>query len=69
MPESFGKRQRRDVKAKKIEARDQRRVARAARKRDREAGLIEPGPPLATPEDLLEADERSNEAGPVGSSS
>lgn len=46
MPESFGKKQRRDVKAKKAAARDERRIARAKRKSDREAGLIEPGPPI-----------------------
>ncbi len=46
MPESFGKRQRRDVKNKKAVAREERRVARAQRKNDREAGLIEPGSPI-----------------------
>ena len=46
MPDSFGKRQRREVKAKKAVAREERRVARAQRREDREAGLIEPGTPI-----------------------
>ena len=50
MPDSLGKRQRRDANAKKAAAREERRLARAARRRDREAGLIEPGPPLGEPE-------------------
>ena len=50
MPESFGKRQRRDANAKKAAARETRRVARAQRRKDREAGLIEPGPPIGPPE-------------------
>lgn len=50
MPESFGKRQRRDANAKKAAAREARRVARAQRRKDREAGLIEPGPPIGPPE-------------------
>jgi hypothetical protein len=41
MPDSFGKRQRRDVKAKKQLAREERRVARTQRREDRAAGLIE----------------------------
>jgi len=47
MPDSMGKRQRRDVKARKQAAIEQRRVARQQRKEDRAAGLIEAGPPLA----------------------
>jgi len=50
MPDSFGKRQRRDVNARKAVAREERRLARAARRRDREAGLIEPGPPIGPAE-------------------
>lgn len=50
MPDSPGKRKRRDVNAKKAAAREERRVARAARKRDREAGLIEAGPPIGPAE-------------------
>ena len=52
MPETFGKRQRKDVKAKKAAAAEERRLARVQRRRDREAGLIEPGPPVATPEEI-----------------
>jgi hypothetical protein len=50
MPDSMGKRQRRDANAKKAAAREERRVARAARRRDREAGLIESGPPIGPAE-------------------
>ena len=46
MPETFGKRQRQNVKQRKAAAREERRVARAQRKSDREAGLIEAGPPI-----------------------
>jgi hypothetical protein len=47
MPDSMGKRQRRDVKARKAAAIEQRRLARNQRKEDRAAGLIEAGPPLS----------------------
>ena len=50
MADSIGKRQRRDINAKKAVAREERRVARAERKRDREAGLIEAGPPIGPAE-------------------
>lgn len=40
MPDSFGKRQRREVKAKKQAAREQRREASSRRREDRAAGLI-----------------------------
>jgi hypothetical protein len=46
MPETFGKRQRENVKQRKAAAREERRVARAQRKSDREAGLIEAGSPI-----------------------
>lgn len=46
MPDSYGKRQRRDANAKKAVAREERRVARAQRRKDRDAGLIEPGTPI-----------------------
>jgi hypothetical protein len=46
MPDSVGKRQRRDAKAKKAVAREDRRLARAKRQADRDAGLIEPGTPI-----------------------
>ena len=47
MPDSMGKRQRRDVKARKTVAIEQRRLARNQRREDRGAGLIEAGPPLS----------------------
>lgn len=50
MPDSVGKRKRRDVTARKAAAREERRIARAARRKDREAGLIEAGPPIGPPE-------------------
>jgi hypothetical protein len=64
MPESFGKRKRRDVTAKKAAAREERRVARAARRRDREAGLIEAGTPIGPAEqsEWLPASNASAEA-------
>ena len=46
MPDSFGKRQRESGKAKKAAAREERRLARAQRNADREAGLIEAGTPI-----------------------
>jgi hypothetical protein len=55
MPETFGKRQRKDVKARKAAAAEERRLARAQRRKDREAGLIEPGTPIATPEEIEES--------------
>lgn len=50
MPDSVGKRKRRDITAKKLAAREERRVARASRRKDREAGLIESGPPIGPAE-------------------
>ena len=50
MPDSFGKRQRRDAKAKKATAREERRLARNQRRADRAAGVLEPGPPVGPPE-------------------
>ncbi len=46
MPDSAGKRQRRDVKAKKAVEREKRRVARNKRREDRATGLppLTPGP-------------------------
>jgi hypothetical protein len=52
MPDSFGKRARRDVKAKKAAAREERRVARNRRREDRAAGIIEAGPPIAENDDV-----------------
>ena len=40
MPDSFGKRKRREVKAKKAAAIEDRRAARKERREAREAGLI-----------------------------
>jgi len=63
MPDSMGKRKRRDVTARKHAAREERRVARAARRKDREAGLIEPGPPIGPAEQsewLPSAEELAN---------
>jgi hypothetical protein len=50
MPDSYGKRARRDANAKKAVAREERRVARAQRRSDREAGLIEKGVPIGPAE-------------------
>ena len=50
MPDSYGKRQRRDVNQKKAAAREERRMARSQRRKDREAGLIEKGTPLGPAE-------------------
>jgi hypothetical protein len=52
MPDSYGKRMRRDANQKKAAAREQRRIARAQRKRDREAGLIERGTPIGPAEQI-----------------
>jgi hypothetical protein len=49
MPETFGKRQRREVSAKKAAAREERRLGRAKRKQDRADGVLEAGPPLGEP--------------------
>jgi hypothetical protein len=71
MPETFGKRQRQNVKARKAAAREERRVARAQRKSDREAGLIEAGPPIQANEPLdddfamPEADESEEDGAPA----
>ena len=50
MPDSYGKRARRDANAKKLAARQARRDERAQRNRDREAGLIEKGVPIGPAE-------------------
>ena len=55
MPETFGKRQRKDVKSRKAAAAEERRLARAQRRKDREAGLFDPGPPVATQEEIDES--------------
>ncbi len=61
MPDSMGKRQRRDVKARKAAAIEERRLARARRREDRANGLIEPGSPIVEPEPDLVVDIRSDE--------
>lgn len=50
MPESYGKRQRQTAKASKAAAREERRLARAQRNADRQAGLIESGTPIEASE-------------------
>ena len=50
VPDSYGKRARRDANAKKLAARQARREERAQRNRDREAGLIEKGVPIGPAE-------------------
>lgn len=57
MPESYGKRQRNTARAKKVAAREERRLERKQRNADRAAGLIEAGTPIAPnePEDFPEA--------------
>ncbi|HEY7659586.1 MAG TPA: hypothetical protein VIC58_03210 [Actinomycetota bacterium] len=64
MPDSVGKRKRRDVTARKAAAREERRLARTARKRDREAGLIEAGPPIGPAEqsEFLPSHDEAEEA-------
>jgi hypothetical protein len=57
VPESYGKRQRNTARAKKVAAREERRLERKQRDADRAAGLIEAGTPIAPnePEDFPEA--------------
>ena len=60
VPDSYGKRARRDANAKKQAAREARRAERAQRNRDREAGLIDKGVPIGPAEQsefLPDADE------------
>jgi hypothetical protein len=54
MPESYGKRQRNQVKAKKATAKEERRLARNQRRADREAGVLEPGPGEGPPNDSVD---------------
>lgn len=51
MPETYGKRQRSVVKAKKVAAREERRLQREQRRADRAAGVIESGAPIAANEE------------------
>ena len=50
MPETFGKRMRKDAQAKKAAAREERRVARSVRKEQRATGQVDPMDWLAVPE-------------------
>ena len=50
MPDSFGKRQRREVKAKAAAAREERRIARNRRRENRAAGIVDE-PSLGAPLD------------------
>ena len=52
MPETYGKRQRGVVKARKAAAREERRLARQQRRADRASGEVPPGPPIGEPEGL-----------------
>ena len=59
MPESFGKRQRSDARAKKTAARESRRAARNKRREERASGVLEAGSaiaPLDPNEELEDAD-------------
>ena len=64
MPESYGKRQRTTARAKKVAAREERRLERKQRDADRAAGLIEAGTPIAAnePDDFPELAEPEAEA-------
>jgi hypothetical protein len=62
MPDSFGKRQRREVNSKKAAAREERRLERAKRKQDRADGVLEAGPPLGDPFEAEPLDEIERDA-------
>jgi hypothetical protein len=67
MPETLGKRQRRDARSRKIAAKEERRVARSQRRELRAAGIDVPPPGTDTDEpdpweDLAEEPERPSEA-------
>ena len=51
MPETFGKRQRRDARTRKIAAKEERRVARSQRRELRAAGIDVPPPGTDTEDD------------------
>jgi hypothetical protein len=46
VPDSFGKRQRSDAKAKKAAAREKRRATRNKRREERASGVLEAGTPI-----------------------
>jgi hypothetical protein len=56
VPESFGKRQRGDARAKKTAAREKRRTARNKRREERASGVLEAGTPIG-PSDANEEPE------------
>lgn len=58
MPDSAGKRQRREVKAKKATARDERRIARNVRRAARASGEPLPDEPIHDAEGLEMEEER-----------
>jgi len=64
MPETFGKRQRRDARTRKIAAKDERRAARTQRKELRAAGVDVPPP--GTEESVDPNATWLGEANPVG---
>jgi hypothetical protein len=51
LPDSYGKRRRNQVKAKKATARDERRVARNERRARRAAGIFDEEPPMSDSEE------------------
>lgn len=63
MPDSYGKRKRRDVKARKAAAREERRLARNRRRSQRAAGAVVLPPGVEEEAGLVEGAE---EAGAVG---
>jgi hypothetical protein len=69
VPETFGKRQRGQVKQRKAAARDERRLARAQRREARAAGELEAHAPIAPAEpwdEALSERPRRAEAEPEG---
>jgi len=64
MPDSAGKRQRREKKARKAAPVEARRLARAKRREDRAAGLIDAGAPIAANEDDLAVSPEPVDRGP-----
>jgi hypothetical protein len=69
MPDSVGKRQRRDVKARKAAAREELRLARNRRRQDRAAGVIpeqaSDAPPPGAAEDAAAVDPQPDALEPV----
>ena len=61
MPDSYGKRNRETVKARKATARDERRIARNRRRKGLAPPLSDPSEPLVQVEPQAEADSESSE--------